>query len=140
MATKVEEIVKDHLAAYNSHDAEKLASFWMEDIVLDDVGIGVAIQGKQETKSYVRGGFAAVPNVKKELKAFFCVGDQAVCEMVETGTQTGAFGNIPATGKSYSLRVAWIIEIRKDKISRLASYYDVLGFLRQVGLMPQAPL
>jgi len=41
MATKVEEIVKDHLAAYNSHDAEKLASFWMEDIVLDDVGIGV---------------------------------------------------------------------------------------------------
>jgi steroid delta-isomerase-like uncharacterized protein len=100
----------------------------------------VAIQGKQETKSYVRGGFAAVPDVRKELKAFFCTGDQAVCEMVETGTQTGAFGRIPATGKSYSLRVAWIIEIRKDKISRLASYYDVLGFLRQVGLMPEAPL
>jgi steroid delta-isomerase-like uncharacterized protein len=137
---KIEEMVRDHLAAYNSHDVDKLASFWMEDIVLDDVGLGVIIRGNQEVKSYVCDAFAAIPDVKKELKAFFCTGDQAVCEMVETGTQTGAFEKIPATGKSYSLRAVWVIEMREGKIGRLASYYDVLSFLRQVGLMPEAPL
>ena len=93
MANEVEQLLKDHLAAFNSHDVEKMASFWSENIVLDDIGVGV-IRGKQELKSYVSGIFAAVPNVKKELNSFFVGGNQAVCEFVETGTQTGAIGEM----------------------------------------------
>jgi C-1 hydroxylase len=132
--------VIDHLAAYNSHDVGKMASFWTEDVVLDDVGLGVIIRGKQEVKSYVRNAFAAIPDEKKELKSLFCAGNQAVCEMVDTGTQTGAFEKIPATGKSYSLRAVWVIELREGKIGRVASYYDALSFLQQLGLMPEALL
>jgi len=87
----VDTIVKDHLAAFNSHDVERMASFWMEDIVLDDIGVGV-IRGKQELQRYASDIFTAIPDVKKELKSFFCTGDQAVCEILETGTQTGALG------------------------------------------------
>ncbi len=137
---EAEEIVKDHLAAYNSHNVDKMASFWTEDVVLDDVGLGVIIRGKQEVKSYVCDAFAAIPDEKKELKSLFCTGNRAVCEMVDTGTQTGAFEKLPATGKSYSLRAVWVIEMREGKICRLASYYDVLSFLQQIGLMPKSPL
>jgi len=56
------------------------------------------------------------------------------------GAQTGALGRMPDTGKSYSARIAWILEIRDGKISRFASHYDVLGFLQQLGLMPEALL
>jgi steroid delta-isomerase-like uncharacterized protein len=136
---KVEKIVKDHLAAYNAHDVVKMASFWMEDIVLDDIRGGV-IRGTQELKSYVSEIFAAVPDVKKEMKSFFTAGCHAVCELVETGTQTGALGRMSATGKSYSARIAWILEIRDGKICRLAAYWDALGLLQQIGLMPIAPL
>ena len=139
MSTEVEKMLKDHLAAYNSHDVEKMAAFWTEDIVLDDIR-GKAIRGKQELKDYVSGIFAAAPDVKKELKLFFTAGSHAVCELVETGTQTGALGRIPATGKSYSARIAWILEMRDGKISRLAAYWDALGFLQQVGLLSEAPL
>ena len=135
----VDTIVKDHLAAFNSHDVERMASFWMEDIVLDDIGVGV-IRGKQELQRYASDIFTAIPDVKKELKSFFCTGDQAVCEILETGTQTGALGRIPATGKSYSGKCAWILEIHGGKISRLASYYDALGYLKQIGLMPEATI
>jgi steroid delta-isomerase-like uncharacterized protein len=136
---KVEKIVKDHLAAFNSHDIEKMASLWSEDIVLDDIGVGV-INGKQELKRYVNEIFAAIPNVRKELKSFFVAGNQAVCEFVETGTQTGAIGKIPATGKSYTTKIAWIIEVRDGKINRLAPYHNMLDFLQQIGLMPEVPL
>jgi steroid delta-isomerase-like uncharacterized protein len=139
MATEAETIVRDHLAAYNSHDVEKMASFWSENIVLDDIRMGV-IRGKQELKSYVGKIFSAVPDVKKELKSFFCAGGHAVCEMIESGTQTGALGKIMAPGKSYTTRIAWILEIREGTISRLAAYWDALGFLQQIGLMPEAPL
>ena len=37
MSTEVKKMVTDHLAAYNAHDVEKMASFRMEDIVLDYV-------------------------------------------------------------------------------------------------------
>jgi steroid delta-isomerase-like uncharacterized protein len=140
MATNVENILKDHLAAYNSHNIEKMASFWTEDVVLDDVGRGVVIRGRQELKSLLSDIFTAIPSVKKELNSLFSTENQAVCEMVETGTQTGAFEKIPATGKSYSVRAVWVIEMREGKISRLASYYDALSFLQQLGLMPEAPL
>ncbi len=140
MATETEKIVKDHLAAFNSHDVEKMASFWTEDGVVEDVGRGVVVRGKQELKSYVGDIFAAIPNVKKELKSFFVAGNQAVCEFVETGTQTGAIRKIPATGKSYTTRIAWIIEIRDGKINRLAPYHNMLDFLQQIGLMPEFPL
>jgi len=135
----VEKMAKDHLAAFNSHDVEKMASLWTEDIVLDDVGLGIVVRGKQEVKSYVCDAFAAFDE-KKELKSLFCAGNRAVCEMIFTGTQTGAFDKIPATGKSYSGRAVWVIEMRGGKISRLASYYDTLRVLQQLGLMPEAPL
>ena len=41
MANEAEQLLKDHLAAFNSHDVEKMASFWSENIVLDDIGVGV---------------------------------------------------------------------------------------------------
>jgi len=89
MGTKVEDTVKDHLAAFSSHDVEKMASFWTEDIVLDDVGLGVIIRGKQEVKSCVCDAFAAIPDEKKELKSLFCAGNRAVCEMVDTWYPSG---------------------------------------------------
>jgi len=137
MTIKVEKIVKDHLAAYNSHDVEKMASFWTDDIVLDDNTVGI-IRGKQELKSWVGDIFTAVPDVKKELKSFFNTSRQAVCEMVESGTQTGVLGRIPATGKRYSIPIVWIIEMRDDKISRLAAYCNALDFIQQLGLMPKS--
>jgi steroid delta-isomerase-like uncharacterized protein len=108
--------------------------------VLDDVGLGTLLRGKQEVKNYVRGIFPAIPNVKKELKSFHFADDHAACEMVETGTMTQAFGKIPATDKSYTVRAVWAIETQNGKISRLASYYDLLAFMRHVGLIPESPL
>jgi steroid delta-isomerase-like uncharacterized protein len=138
MATSAEKMMKDCLAALNSHDAEKVASFCTEDVVFDLVGVAVT-RGKKEAKTALSATFAAFPDVKKETKSFFSAGDRAACEWVETGTQTGDWLGIRATGKSYSIRGVWIIELGKGKTSRVSSYWNMADFLQQLGLMPKTP-
>jgi steroid delta-isomerase-like uncharacterized protein len=74
-----------------------------------------------------------------ELKSIFSAGDWVAQEWVMTGTQTGALGGIPATGKSFSVRGATITELRKDKIRREGDYWNQATLLQQLGVMPRAP-
>jgi steroid delta-isomerase-like uncharacterized protein len=139
MATDVERVYKDYLAAKNSHDVAKIAALWTEDSVDDDVASGQVTHGKKELKASFSDIFAAFPNVKWELKSLFSAGDRIAVEWVETGTQTGDWAGIPATGKSYSIRGASLMEVREGKISRLTSYWNMADFLQQLGLMPKTP-
>lgn len=139
MAIDVDRIFKDYLAALNSHDAAKISSLWAEDGVLDDVTSGQVIRGRKKLKASFSDIFDAFPNVKWELKSLFSAGDRVAVEWVETGTQTGDWVGIPATGKSYSIRGASLVELRKGKISRETSYWNLADFLKQLGLMPETP-
>lgn len=137
MATDANRIFKDYLTALNSHDTERIASLWMEDGVLDDVASGTVTRGKKEMKASLNDIFAAFPDVKWQLKSLFSAGDQIAAEWVETGTQTGVWAGIPATGKSYSIRGASLIELTTGKISRETYYWNLADFLQQLGLMPK---
>jgi steroid delta-isomerase-like uncharacterized protein len=139
MASDMEKILKGYYAALNSHDAAKIAALWTEDGVLDDVVSGQVTHGKKELKASFNGIFAAFPDVKWELKSFFSAGDQIAAEWVETGTQTGDWAGIPATGKSYSIRGSSLMEVHNDKISRETSYWNMADFLQQLGLIPKTP-
>jgi steroid delta-isomerase-like uncharacterized protein len=52
-----------------------------------------------------------------------------------TGTLSGNSPELPATGKSFSVRGATIAQLKNGKIQRNADYWDLATFLRQVGLM-----
>jgi ketosteroid isomerase-like protein len=58
------------------------------------------------------------------------------------GTQTGALksptGEIPATGRSITLNLCDVQEIRDGKIRLVQSYFDSASMLMQLGVMPEA--
>jgi len=137
LATNVQRVYKDYIVAYNSHDVAKIGALWTEDAVWEDVASGQLAHGKKELLVSFRDIFAAVPNVTCELTFFFSAGNRIAAEWVETGTQTGDWGGIPATGKSYSIRGASIAELKNGKISRETSYLNMADFLQQLGLMPE---
>ena len=43
---------------------------------------------------------------------------------------------LPATGKKYSIRGVAVGRLEGDRIKEDTLYYDLAGFLAQVGLMP----
>jgi len=139
MATNVEKMVKDYYIAWNSHDAEKITSFFTDDCVYEDLAGGLVNRGKKELGDYIKATFSWSPDVKFEMKSFFSSGNWIGSEWSMSGTHAGDFPGIPATGKRFSIRGASVTELRKGKISRNSDYWNMLSFLQQVGLLPKTP-
>jgi len=135
MTTDIEKMFRDYTDAWNSHDVEKIASFFTEDGIHEDVAIGSVYCGKNELKAGISPLFAACPDFKLELKSLFGTSDWVGQEWIMTGTQTGAFIGlgIPATGKSFSIRGASITKLREGKIVRNTDYWNLNSMLQQLG-------
>ena len=135
MTTGIEKMFKEYTAAWNSHDVEKIATFFTEDGVHEDVAIGSVYRGKSELKAGISPLFDACPDFKLELKSLFGTADWIAQEWVMTGTQTRAFSGlgIPATGKRFSIRGASITKLRGGKIARNTDYWNLMSMLQQLG-------
>ena len=139
MATDIEKMVKNYLAAVNSHDVDKILSFFTDDCVYEDVAVGKLNRGKQEVKAFVNRWYVLSHDLNFELTSVFSAGDWAATEWIMSGTHTGEVLGIPATNKRFSLRGATIIELRTGRISRNSDYWNLASFLQQIGILPAAP-
>ena len=135
MTADIEKMIKNYIAAWNSHDAKKIASFFTEDGVHEDIAIGSVYHGRNELKAGLIPLFAACPDFKLEIKSLFSTTDFVAQEWVMTGTQTGALDGlgIPATGKSFSIQGASITKLRRGKIARNTDYWNLMSMLQQLG-------
>ena len=131
----IEKFFDEYIAAWNFHDTEKIAGFFTEDGVHEDVAVGSIFHGKSELKAGLDPLFAACPDFKLELKTLFVAGNWVGQEWVMTGTQTGDLNviNIPATGKRFSIRGASITRLRDGKIARNTDYWDMASMRQQLG-------
>jgi steroid delta-isomerase-like uncharacterized protein len=140
MASDMEKMMNDYVAAWNAHDMERVLSFCTDDIVYEDVPIEKAWRGKKEAKDFVSSTFTNFPDFKIEVKASFGAGDGGAGEWVMSGTfANSSIPGVPATGKSFSIPGASVIEFREGKINRESMYWNMAAFLQQVGLMPPPP-
>lgn len=71
----------------------------------------------------------------------FALGDTVVLEVLWTGTQTGPLmgpsGDIPASGKSFSVPAVQVVIFKDDKIIEMRHYFDLLTLLQQIGAAPK---
>jgi steroid delta-isomerase-like uncharacterized protein len=140
MARDIEKMMEDYLLAINSHDVNKILSFWADDCVLEAVGLGAVYRGKKELTSYVNSLLNDSPDLKEEAKSVFGTDDWACVEYVFSGTHKhSSMPGIPATGKTFSFRGVEIYQLRNGKFNRASDYPNVIGFMQQVGLMPGQP-
>jgi len=140
MATDVKKIIKDYILAINSHDVNKILSFWADDGIREDVALEIINHGKKEVTAFYNTAFVNFPDWKVELKSVFGAGDWAVLEYVLSGTQVHSSQPVvPATGKTFSFRGAEIFQFRNGKISKASDYYNMATIMQQLGLMPAQP-
>jgi len=140
MASDMEKMMGDYLAAWNTHDVEKLLSFFTDDAVYDCTPMGKASRGRKELKDFFSSTFTNFHDFKIEMKSAFNAGERGAGEWVMSGTFANSnIPGMPATGKSFSVPGVGITEYSGDKISRVTNYWNLAAFLQQVGLMPPAP-
>jgi steroid delta-isomerase-like uncharacterized protein len=86
--------------------------------------------------AYLFGFMNAFPDSRVTIDDMIAEGDQVVTKKTFTGTHTGEFAGIPATGKPVTLQFVDIMRLRDGKIVEHWNCIDQLSFMQQIGVIP----
>jgi len=130
---KKEDIIsmfKELDAAWNSHDPEKVASFFADDCVYEERGLGLEHNGKAAVKKYAIFTFVSIPDFWMDQKNILVDGNMVSREWICGGIAPDS------PDKSWSAPGASIIELSTDgKIKRYTDYWNFASYLKQIGEM-----
>lgn len=125
-------IAKEWIAAWNSHDPDKMLPLFTDDVLYEDVAFGSVNHGKAELRKFVADEFEGVPDLELKLLRADFQGNHGTIEWTFSGTDKAVF----KTGKKFSVRGVSVIDLRDGKISRNLDFYDSATIMRQVGVLP----
>jgi steroid delta-isomerase-like uncharacterized protein len=130
--------MRAYAEAWSSSDADRVLDFFTEDIVYEDVpnvdnGWETVSRGKEAVRRWLVEDFAAMPDFGLEIHSVRTTDNGAAVEWTMTGTQTGDYPGLPASGRSISIRGASFMRFEGGKIAWNRDYYDMYLFLTQLG-------
>jgi steroid delta-isomerase-like uncharacterized protein len=126
-------VAESALASWNTHEPDKIITFYTDDIVYEDVPHGIVCHGQAELRDFVAGCFASDGPVKLEVVNSWVHKGHGVSEWSWHGVDIEQF----KTRKPFTIRGISIFEVRDGKISRNRDYYDVATQMRDVGALPK---
>jgi steroid delta-isomerase-like uncharacterized protein len=126
--------IQQWAALWSAHDIDRLLRLFTEDVLYEDVTMGVVNRGSAQLRVFAEGFLSGFPDITFELRSSFANGACGGAEWVMRGTHEGDLPDMPATGRRVDLRGASIFEFNGDKIRRCSDYWDMATFLKQLGL------
>jgi steroid delta-isomerase-like uncharacterized protein len=96
-------------------------------------GVPPTLEGN---KQFFKMLFAAFPDLQLTIHDQIAEGDKVVTRKTMAGTHQGAFVGIPATGKRMTQEILEILQIEDGKIVGNWMFYDRLGLMYQLGVLP----
>jgi ketosteroid isomerase-like protein len=110
-----------------------------DELETTDPGLGT-VDGHGPFREYIETLKRAVPDARAVIDGMYDAGDVVVVEGRFAGTFTGPLatpdGDLEPTGASVDLRFADVSRAEGGKIVAYHTYYDQLGLLQQLGIMP----
>lgn len=120
----------------NAGDIAGFADFLAEDLVEYEVTPGIP-PTKAGVKQFFTMYKAAFPDLHFTADDILPSGDKVVGRVTITGTNTGDFMGMPATGKSVSVQAIDIIAFGDDGLAHAHwGVVDVMGMMQQLGVVP----
>jgi steroid delta-isomerase-like uncharacterized protein len=132
-------VARGFVDAFNASDWERSKAAMTADSLYDEVGTSRQPRGAGEVIGCLRGWKEAMPDVKGTVTNACATGSTVLLEVTWKGTHTGPLpgpsGTIPATGKQQTTRSGWVMSFDGGKIKESRHYFDMLSFLRQLGVL-----
>ena len=133
-------IYKAAIEALNAHDLDQWATLFGEDVVFDGVPTPPPLIGREATKAYVASVIQGFPDFQDNYGGILTSGNILVVEEIYTGTHQEAWMGIPATGKTNTSLALVILEFEGNEAKREIQYWDVLGMMVNLGVIPAPEL
>ena len=123
---RVYRLVREYVAAWNSHDVDRLTSLFAEDGSYGEFGLGRVMLGREEIRRHLIATFAALPDLTiAPTGEPLSSGERVFWKWLMTATHQAEFGGVLPTGKRFELRGISVVLTRGDKIVRGADCFDV---------------
>ena len=126
---------------WNRRDFDGVASLVADDGEIVLIGSGTRFRGPDGSREFSQMWADGFPDGKVTIDRTCASGDCVCLEFTGRGTHTGTLrspaGEIPATGRSVTIQLCDVHEIRDGKIRSLHSYFDSASLLMQLGVMPE---
>jgi steroid delta-isomerase-like uncharacterized protein len=136
LATKNKAVAQKTVDAMNTGNLALLDSAFIPNFVEhtpDPMIEAKGIEGLKEGYSMMRTAF---PDVKIEVLSMVAEGDKVMIHQTFIGTNTAAWGPMPATGKAVKADGVDIFTLKDGKITEHWAVYDAMKMMEQMGLMP----
>ena len=135
------ELVDRFFKAMSDGDMDTVRSVFHEDCVSTDFATGQVSKGIDGNMQDVEMWRASFGDIKVEAISHTVSGNTVVTEMKFTGTNDGDMpmpdgSSIPATGNTVQMQGCQICEFKDGKMINARQYYDMMGMMAQLGLMP----
>jgi len=129
------ERVAEHVRQENLHNLDGILATFGPEARYDDEPWDDHRVGRDGVESYYRELLAAAPDLKIEVKKRHAAEETVILEVIISGTQTGAWRGLPATGRAFSFPLCGIYTFDAgDRILGEKIYYDRAAALKQLGI------
>ena len=138
---KASMVAEAFVNALNAHDANRLGDVLADDITYWEANLPAPIHGREAVKAHFRENWKSFPDSSLRLVNRVESGDWIAEEVEWTATNTGPINvpgqpPIPATGKRAQAMSVGVAQVQEGKMKRLNIYYDNMGMMAQLGLLP----
>jgi len=127
------QIVRRYQEIYNSNHLDELGSVMSFDVLTPKIMPNMP-SGLEGAKAVHQKTLLGMPDFRTEIQELIAEGDKVVARVLMTGTHTGDFYGIPATGKSVEFTGVFIVRIADGKIVEHWGEEDSYGLLLQLGM------
>jgi steroid delta-isomerase-like uncharacterized protein len=127
-------IVQRYQEIYNLNDLDALGEVVSQDLRTPKIMAGIPT-GIEGAKAAHRIMLAAFPDYQTIIDDLFSEGDKVAARISMSGTNTGSFLGIPATGKHVSFTGIYIARIADGKIVEHWGEEDSVSLLQQLGAL-----
>jgi steroid delta-isomerase-like uncharacterized protein len=111
--------------AISSHEVEQVLAFASPQIRYEDVPTGTVSEGPDAIKAFFGRVWAAIPDMQMVPTNVLTTGNAIAVEWIATGTHSGDFPGLPATGNPFHIRGISMIELTGDQVRRVSDYWDL---------------
>lgn len=138
---KTSTVVDAFLNAVNAHDVNRLGDTLSDDVLYWEANLTAPINGREAVKNHFRENWKSFPDSHITVVRRIESGDWIADETEWSGTHKGPIGvpgqsPILPTGKRVQGKAVGIGQVHEGKIRRLNIYYDNMGYMAQLGLIP----
>lgn len=131
------ELVRAFTEAGNAADWDRLSELLTEDFTRHSAATaGPPVTSREEFIRLQEGFLSTFPDQRVTLERVIAEGDYVAARATYSGTQTGAMGDFPATGRTATAPFLAMFRVEEGRLAELWIEWDNVAMLTQLGLFP----